>query len=157
MRITATSYCHVPRSYDQKNVFDRIWPRLAMSVRGHAVDDHAITHVHHTIKVGGGLRIVSNHHDGLAKIFVQLPQHLEHGFRILGVKVSGGLVGQQDFWLVYDRSRDGYALLLAPGKLGRLMVKPARQSEHLRDDIETVRIETIAVDELCNRDIALGR
>src|SRR5258708_2721284 len=42
IRMTATSYCHVPRSYDQKNVRERIWPRLAISIRRHSVDDESV-------------------------------------------------------------------------------------------------------------------
>src|SRR5438874_1633410 len=76
MRITATSYCQVPRSYDQKNVFERIRPRLAMSVCGYAVDDDAVAHVHDALEVRGRFRIVRDHHNGLAKFFVQLAEHL---------------------------------------------------------------------------------
>src|SRR5207253_3669313 len=68
MRITATSYCHVPRSYDQKNVFERTRPRLAISVRGHAVDDDTVAHVHHAIEVSGRFRVVRDHHHGLAEL-----------------------------------------------------------------------------------------
>src|SRR5215472_1422120 len=93
MTMTATSYCHVPRSYDQKSVFERICPRLAISVRGNAIDDDAVAHVHHTIEISGGFRVVGDHHDGLAELFVQLAEHLEHGFRVFGVQVPRRFVG----------------------------------------------------------------
>src|SRR5690349_21961117 len=100
MRITATSYCHVPRSYDQKKTFERICPGLAISVCGYAVDDDAVAHVHDAIEISGGFRIVRDHHDGLAEFFIQLAKHLEDDFRVLGVEVSGRLIGQKDFGLI---------------------------------------------------------
>src|SRR5215472_18878982 len=113
MRITAMSYCHVVRSYDQKNVFERICPRLAMSVRGNAVNDDAVAHVHHAIKISGRFRVVRDHHDGLAELLVQLAEHLKDGFGVFGVEISGRFVGQQNFWFVDDGARDGHTLLLS--------------------------------------------
>src|SRR5580700_10208135 len=78
MRMTAASYCHVPRSYAQKNVFDRICPKLAISVRRNSVDNHAVAHVHHAVKIRGCFGIVRNHDDCLAQVFVELPQHLQY-------------------------------------------------------------------------------
>src|SRR5580704_4751813 len=83
IRMTAASYGHVPRSYAQKNVFDKICPRLAISVRRHSVDDHAIPHVHHAVKIRRGFGIVRDHDDRLAQILVELPKHLQHDFGIL--------------------------------------------------------------------------
>src|SRR5690242_9350266 len=122
MRITARSYCHVPRSYDQKNVFERICPRPAMSVRGYAVDDHAVAHMHHAIEVRGGFRIMGDHDDGLAEFFIQLTEHLQHNFGILGIQVSGWLISEDNFRLVDDGAGDGNALLLASGEFRRLVM-----------------------------------
>src|SRR5215472_3796946 len=154
MRITAMSYCHVVRSYDQKNVFERICPRLAISVRGHAIDDDAVAHMHHAIKVSGGFRIVRDHHDGLAKLFVQLAKHLEHGFGVFGVEVPRRFIGQKDLWFVDDRACDGNTLLLASREFGWFVLKAARQAEHLGNHVEAVRIETVAVNKLRDSDIA---
>src|SRR3984957_13792976 len=71
IRITATamSYCQVPRSYDQKNARERISLRLGMLIRWNAVDDDAVTHMHHAIEIDDGFGVVSDHHDGLAQVF----------------------------------------------------------------------------------------
>src|SRR5271154_610971 len=70
IRITATSYCHDPRSYDQKNVRESICPRLAISIRRNAVDDHAVTHVHHAVEIRRRLWVMRDHHDGLSQVLV---------------------------------------------------------------------------------------
>src|SRR5713226_7439688 len=94
IRMTATSYCHVPRSYDQKNVRERIWPRLAISIRRHSVDDNSGAHVSHAVEIGGCFRVVRDHDDGLAQIFIQLPQHLQHDFRVFRIQVSCGPIAR---------------------------------------------------------------
>src|SRR6266851_2036784 len=157
IRMTATSYCHVPRSYDQKNVRERIWPRLAISIRRHSVDDNSVAHVNNAVEIGGCFRVVRDHDDGLAQIFIQLPQHLQHDFRVFRIQVSCGFIGEENLRLIDDRPRDGHALLLTAGKLRGLVMKTSRQTEHLRYDIEAVRVESVAMNKLRDGDIALGR
>src|ERR1700722_7048033 len=155
--MTARSYCQVPRSYDQKNVRPRIVLRLAISVGGDAVYDNAVAHVHDTVEVGDGFRIVRDHHDRLAQIFVQLPQHFQHDVGIFRIEITRRLVGKQDFWFVDDRTSDRDALLLAAGKRGRVVMQAALETQHFRDDIEAVRVEAVSVNELRDRDITLRR
>ena len=102
---------------------------LAISVGRDAINDNAVAHVHDAIEVGDGFRIVRDHHDGLAQIFVQLAQHFEHDVGIFRVEVTRWLVGKQDFWFVDDRARDGHALLLAAGKLGRFVMQASRRGQ----------------------------
>src|SRR5882762_1739064 len=78
MRTTAMSYCQVPRSYDQKNVLERMCFRPAISIRRDAVDNHAIAHVHYAVEVRDRLGIVRDHHDSLSQILVELTQHLQN-------------------------------------------------------------------------------
>ena len=80
IKTTIKSYGQLPRSYDQKTV--RTMPRQSerMSVYGAAVDHFAIAHVQDAVAVGRGFRIVSDHHDGLAQILIQLAQQTQHGF-----------------------------------------------------------------------------
>src|SRR6266403_1250413 len=113
--------------------------------------------MHHAVEISGGFRIVRDHDDGLAKIFVQLPQHLQHDFRVFRIQVSRWLVGEENLRLIDDRPRDGHALLLAAGEFRGLVMKTARQTEHLGYDIEAVRVETVAMNELRDGDIPLGR
>src|SRR5580704_4646312 len=124
MTITARSYCHVPRSYDQKNVRPRIVLMLAISVGGDAVDDDAVAHVHDAVEVSDGFRIVRDHHDRLTEVFVQLAQHLEHDIRIFRIEITRRLIGKQDFWLVDNRAGDRDSLLLTARKFGWLVMQP---------------------------------
>src|SRR5256885_4466825 len=55
-------------------------PQTGHSVRRNTVDNHAITHVHHAIEVSHRFGVMRDHYDGLPKIFVELPQHLQHDF-----------------------------------------------------------------------------
>ena len=96
-----------------------------------------------------------DHHDRLAQVFVELPQHLENDVGIFRVEVTCWLVGKQDFWFVDDGARDGDALLLAPGEFGRFVMQASVESEHFGDDIEAMRIEAVAVNELGDGDVAL--
>ena len=95
-----------------------------------------------------------NHHDGLAQIFVQTAQHLQHNLGIFRVKIAGRLVCQQNFRFVDDRAGDCNALLFAARHLGRLVSKAAFEPEHFRDNIKAVRIEAVAMYVLRNGDVA---
>src|SRR6267143_1552454 len=144
-------------SWNQKNIRERIWPRLAISIRRHSVDDNSIAHVHDAVEIRCCFRVVRDHDDGLAQIFVQLPQHLQHDFRVFRIQISRGLVGEENLRLIDDRARDGHALLFAAGEFRGLVMKAPRQTEHLRYDIEAMRVESVAMNKLRNGDIALGR
>src|SRR5208282_1873654 len=112
MASTITSYGTVPRSKFQKKI--RLSNRRTSILRN-PVHDHAIAHVYDAVAEGRGFRVVRNHHDGLAQVAVQLPQHLQHQRRVFRVQAASGLVRQQDFWLVDDGPRDGHALLFPAG------------------------------------------
>jgi hypothetical protein len=84
-----------------------------MSVRRHSVDDDPVAHVHDAVEIGGGFGIVRDHDDGLAKILIELAEHLQNHFRIFRVQISGGLVGKEDFRFIDDGPGDRDALLLA--------------------------------------------
>src|ERR1700761_3652072 len=154
MTMTARSYCQVPRSYDQKNVRARIVLTLAISIGRDAVNDDAVAHVHDAIEVRDGFRIVRDHHDRLAQVFVQLTQHFENDVGIFRVEVTRWFVGKQDFWFIDDGARDGDALLLAAGEFRRSVMQAAIEPEHFRDDIEAMRIEAVAMNELGDGDVA---
>src|SRR4030095_4013230 len=133
-----------------------MWPGEAMSVRRNAVDDHTITHVDDTIEIGGGFGIVGDHHDGLAQILVQATKHFQDDLGILGVQVAGGFIGKKNFRFVDDGAGDGHTLLFTSRHFGGLMREPAFEAEHFGYDVKTVWIEAIAVNVLCDRDVAPG-
>ena len=89
-----------------------------MSISRDSVYDHAIAHVYNAIEISGGLWIMRNHHNGLAKIFIQPTQHLEHDVGIFCIQITSWFVGKQDFWISDNGASDGDALLFAPGHFG---------------------------------------
>src|SRR5260370_36302589 len=127
-----------------------------MSICGHPVDDNSIAHVYDAVEIGGCFRVVGDHHDGLAKIFVQLPEHLEDDFCVLRMQLSGGLVAEKNLRRVDDCAGDSDALLLAAGKFRRFVMKAPCQAEHLRYNVEAMGIETSTVNKLCDGDVAFG-
>src|SRR6267142_1719787 len=127
-----------------------------MSVRRNSVDDYTVAHMHYAIEVGGRFGIVGDHHDGLAEIFVQATEHFQNNFRIFGVQVACGLVGEENFRFIDDGAGDGHALLLAAGHFRRFVSEAAVQAKHFGDYIETVRIKAVAVNILSDSDVTLG-
>ena len=71
--------------------------------------------------------------------------------------VSRGLVREENLRLIDDRPRDGYALLLAAGEFRGFVVQTPCQTEHLRHNIEAVRVESVAMNKLRDGDIPFGR
>ena len=56
-------------------------------------------------------------------------EHVEDPSRGLGVEVAGGLVGEEELRAVGERPRDGDALLLAAGELGRAMLEAVAEAD----------------------------
>ena len=59
---------------------------------------------------------------------VDRAEHLEHVVAVSRVELAGRLVGQQHGGLVGQRDRDGHALLLAAGQLGRAVLRAVGQA-----------------------------
>ena len=93
--------------------------------RGHElVDDPAVGQEQHPAGVGGGDRVVGDHHDGLAEVAHgggHERQDLGGGVR---VQVAGRLVGEDDLGPLDQRPGHRDPLLLAAGELRRLVVQP---------------------------------
>ena len=146
----------VPRSKDQKMVRKRMRQMFSSgSVGGYAVHNNAVTHVDHPIRVSGGFRIVRDHHDGLAQILFNW-RGLPARFRIFGIEIPGRLIRQHHLRLVHHGARNGHTLLLATGKLRRPVMQPAGESQHIRDDFETMRIKAVAINVLGDSNISKG-
>ena len=79
--------------------------------------DLAVAHIDVAIGKLSRIRVVSDHQHGLAQLLVGLLQQGEHGFRILGVEIAGGLVRQDDRRLVDQGARQRNPLLLTAGEL----------------------------------------
>jgi hypothetical protein len=70
-----------------------------------------ILHTHNPISVRSDLRIVRDHDYG-APIPVQILKDLHDLLSGLCVEISGGLVCENDRWIVYERSCDRNTLAL---------------------------------------------
>src|SRR5688572_26797145 len=79
----------------------------------HLFDQRALVEVQGVGGVLRGLRIVRDHHDGLAVFAVERLQQAEDFLRRGAVQVTGGLVADQKRGVRHDGARDGHALLLA--------------------------------------------
>src|ERR687885_286929 len=81
-----------------------ITPALYLYTRGGG-NDLAVAHLDDAAAHGGGLRVVGDHDDGLVEAVVHLLEHVEDDGGVLGVEVSGGLVGEDDGGAVDDGAR----------------------------------------------------
>jgi hypothetical protein len=84
-----------------------------MLVDCRTVNNLAVAHVQHSISIGSRIRVVSNHHNRLPQIFVELAEQIQDCFRAFRVEVSGRLIGENDFRLADDCTSERDALLLA--------------------------------------------
>src|SRR5215213_6115634 len=81
-------------------------------------DDLPVLQRDQPVGVGGGGRIVGDHHHRLAELVDRLAQQRHHAGARLRVEVAGWLVGEDHGRLADQGAGDGDALLLAAGELG---------------------------------------
>ena len=103
-----------------------------MSVGGRAVNDLTVAHMKNAMAVSRRFGIVGDHHDGLAKLLIELAQKREDGFGTLRIQIARRLIGEDDFRLAHDRACERNSLLLAAGKLRGLVVQASRSSQAAR-------------------------
>ena len=88
-------------------------------------DDEPVPHGEGPVALGCQAFVVSDYDDGLPK---GVPQAEEEGMDVLfgaGIEVAGGFIGKEDGGGLDDGTGNGDALLLASGKLRRLVGCPA--------------------------------
>jgi hypothetical protein len=90
----------------------------------------AFFEVHDPAGAPGRVGIVRDHHDGLAELRVEPLHQPEHLLGRAAVEVARGLVGHEDRRVADDGARDRHTLLLAPGKLGRVVRQAIREPDH---------------------------
>src|SRR5581483_946678 len=103
-------------------------------------DDVTVTHLDDALAGSGCFRIVGNHDDGLIESVVQLAKHFQDEFRVLSIKISCRLVSQNDRRSIDDGARERYALLLAAGKLERLVMHLVFEAKHAQNFSPSIRI-----------------
>ena len=77
------------------------------------------------------IRLRVGHLDDRGPSFIELPEELHDFFRLIGVKIARGLIGQDELRFVDHRARYTYQLLLSAGQLVGIEV-------FLPDDVEAV-------------------
>ena len=87
------------------------------------IDDLPVENVYLPLGTGGDGRIM-RHHDDRGAFLMQLLDESHHAARHLGVEISRRLIGEQQSRRAGQRPGDGDALLLAAGKLGRVVPCP---------------------------------
>src|SRR5580692_12289025 len=95
-----------------------------------AIDQASVMQEQHTIHPGRKSQIVCG--DECRNTFTadNGDERVEHARCGFGIEIACRLVGQQNFWLVRQRTRDCHALLFATGELRRAMFEPRRQSKN---------------------------
>src|SRR5690606_10407462 len=103
---------------------------LAEPLQRLLVDDPPVEHVDLAIGVIRIARIVRDHADRRA-VGVKLREERHHRLAVLRVEVTGRLVGEQDRRPADERAGDRDALLLAAGKLRRVVPQAMRHAHAL--------------------------
>jgi hypothetical protein len=88
------------------------------------VDDPPVGEEHDAVGVGGGDRVVGDHHDGLLVRAHRVAQEAQDLRPRPGVEVAGGLVGEDDLRARDQRPGDRDPLLLPAGELRRPVPEP---------------------------------
>jgi hypothetical protein len=95
---------------------------------------------------GGRVRVVGDHHDGLA-VLVDRAAHEAEQLGARGrVEVAGGLVGEHDRRLGGQRPGRGHPLLLAAGQLGRLVAEALAQPDSVDHPVDPGPVRLAAGD-----------
>jgi len=71
---------------------------------------------------------VRHQDDGLLELTVERVDERENLLGALVIEIAGGLVGDDDLRVCHNRARDGNTLLLAAGKLARIMMRAVFQT-----------------------------
>ena len=111
-------------------------------------DEPAVGELDNAIAVGGIFFGVGDLDDGGAGI-VEFFEELHDLFALDGVKIAGGLIGQDELGILDDRARDADELLLAAGEL-------TGEEIFFADDIEAVEGVADEAGPLLVRDIFVG-
>src|SRR5712691_4018078 len=117
--IKATEYLCIPSGRGSAS------PLRYLDVVGHQA---AVEQVDGAAGVRRVTWVVRHHAEGRAT-FMELAKQVHHRLAVHGIRVSGGLIGQQNRGVAAQGARHRYALLLAAGELGGIMPHAMRHSD----------------------------
>ncbi len=100
-------------------------------ISGSRSHNAAVFHAHLALGGGGDGGVVGGEQDGDAEVAVQGAEEIEHVAAVFAVEAAGGLVGDEQRGLVHHGARQGGALGLAAGDLGREMRQPVGDADAL--------------------------
>ena len=103
---------------------------LLEEVAGGVQREMAVGELDAAAGVAGDVHVVRDHEDGVAG-FVELAKNVNDDFFVGFVEISGGLVGEDEFWLIDERAGDGDALLFAAGKICGEMLEAISKADSL--------------------------
>ena len=114
-----------------------VWARLAHVLsHGCRFHRHGLIAHHQTVaqrddavRMRGQRGVVRHHHQRRAFPPVEFQQQFEHLLAGLAIQIAGRLIGQQNRRLRDERAGQRHALLLAAGKLHRIVVQAVRQAD----------------------------
>jgi len=76
----------------------------------------------------GGVRIVRDHHDGLAVVAIESLEQVQNLIAGFAIEVARRLIAQEQRGIVHDGSSNAGALFLAPGELPRVVPRAIGQA-----------------------------
>ena len=83
--------------------------------------------------MAGDVQIVRHQDDADPLLFVQPLEHLQDFLARAGIQISGRFVGQQDRRMIHQGPGNGNALLLAAGKLRRLVIEALAKADAFQE------------------------
>src|SRR5688572_11151289 len=105
---------------------------LTVLIHGAAIlDNHPAPQPNEALGVLGKFQIVRYDHQGSAHVSMQGKEQLPHRLTGFGIKIAGGLIGEQNFGLADKSPRQTHTLLLAAGELDGVVLQPVTQADAL--------------------------
>ena len=99
-----------------------------------------VTHLDDPLTGRGCLGIVRNHYDCLIESVVQFAKHVQDDFGIFRIEIASRLVREHDGGPINDCPGQRDTLLLAAGKLERLVMHLVLETQHAEYFAATIRI-----------------
>ena len=108
-----------------------------LQLRQNFLHDFTVKEVDDAVGIAGVTLGVGHHDDGGA-FLVEVGEQLHHLLAVLGIQVTSRLIGEDEFWVGYHGTGDGYTLLLAARQLLREVVLAVPDVHARHDGLHTL-------------------
>src|SRR5215203_1151383 len=129
---------------------------LVRRAGGGVADDPPVLQGDQPVGVGGGNRVVGDHHHRLAELVDRLAQQLEDVGAGLGVEVAGGLIGEDHGRFADQGAGDRDPLLLAAGELRGAVGAPVLEADGADELVDPLLVGIAAGDRERQHQVLLG-